>query len=563
MLRPAVASLWLVLLCSLTLLECVTPQQHLEGKALSVVVMTHNRPKRLLGLLRQLTQDGMLDPLRGTGATLHLVVTQSVSGSLASPEEPAVAARLSEAMPALAEVFRSVRHVQVAPLPPPALASALDETLAARVHGKRNSAANLYVGLACALAPPDAAAAVVLEDDVVLASDAGRHLATSLMHSAGSWRGGSGPSHTSRAAVSWCGDLPPPGQLGRAHVPPAALTRHLAATTADTVPTQQAQAHAQLMAQQGLHVGSLLPVWRPGIASGEWDTWADVLAVPASTRLGLAEAATVTPRLVFKTLTWWVSAPFWQQHLGHLLLASTVWDPPPPPSLRDAPTPASLLRVPGVDSVVESVVEGAGGGALRVTVSHAALPWAGLSRWPGFRGCLTCDNYCYDHLVEASCAGGAVHLPLLGRVSQLAGPGGMSNDTSQHPLPQSVPAAMHMAGHLRWLSPSFPVPGVSTWNLQGALQAGCTGTVDLPPSASSHAGERLWAALTAPLPSQRFSVACPTSAWAAANLSQPAVAGVLVLALVGVCLGGLLLRPWGRRIRTHLRLACARKAKAG
>ena len=529
------------------------------------VVMTHKRPAQMAQLLYNLTESSFVATLRAAGFTSSIVIAESC-GTCHRETLMQSKAAIQFLGERLHESFQSVDHIlsrdfrrAEMPRAPPKLLS--------RSASKLNAAMNLYAGLTCAMTGRAAETAVVLEDDIILASDYAQVLVRMLQAREPAPQQ---PEHSTSNTSNLCTSTPVKGQVQDVHVDPNFIFDLKFAEFVDAV---VAQAASRAVASTSGHAGSMGLKWRPSLALGNTDWQAETAMLPHTQHASLTESVFVTPRVVFRVLGWHVSRQLWRSGLAEQLLSSAVWQPQLPaaaaaavekalsatkkksPSMRSSAPAAvgALEALPGVDFVLQSDSE------LTVGLAPAALEWAEKAQWPGFAECLFCDNYCHDHVVEEAVRGGRVLTPLLPRVSQRAGVVGMSEDTSLDELP-AAGANREIAKPMedvRWLSSLLPVPGQSSWNVVGALRMGCHVTLrmeavqttadDKPVGQGEDADavlahaqlEQLWAHLVLPVKQESFHVACQAHTLPAALLSMPLVqctAVALPLILIGLLL---------------------------
>ncbi len=557
------------------------------------VVMTHKRPAELAELLFNLSSPAVMDALRSAGYSSRLVIAESC-GKCDPLAVMTTKAAIDFLSPRFEQIYLTVDHLLVKRFRLPLSEVRLPEQLSTRAAGKRDAQLNLYGGLACALNGHGADFAVVIEDDVELASDfadvlvrmlQSRALAPEVPHFAtGNASRLCSPSDSGAWAVQ------------ETHIDPL---KFFDLNEAARVNMQSAQQASRAVTQAQGHAASMGVKWRPSIAVGNADWQAEEAMVPLHQRAYTLENLHVTPRVVFRVLSWYVSSSLWKAGLASQLLSSAIWAPQVPAELLQAvqasvvdtethtrmratsprPGVTALENLPGIDFALVA------DGDLTVGMSPAALPWAEQARWPGFKDCLFCDNYCHDHVVEEGVRGGTLLAPVWPRVTQRAGVSGMSGDGSLDALPPAGAAkgAVNAPVSLRWLSPLLPIPGDSSWNIFGALHQGCHVTLRMqvpqPIQGKEEAPKNtaralavaqlqlLWAHLVLPTKQDSFTVACPPHAvlWAAA--SQPfvqvllVVVPSLVLAAVLCCFNRRLAFCW--RCRWALNGWLAAKPKRG
>lgn len=222
---------------------------------------------------------------------------------------------------------------------------------------------------------------------------------------------------------------------------------------------------------------------RPSLLAGTFDD--DLIAATRAwmhtpgSLARVVDAVTATPRTVFTTYAWMLSRqgfhqlePLLQASLHHKPTpASGVAFAPPPPS----PSPALGLRSamsahkttpPPPQQLQQHLDQG----------DEAHVDWAPLSTrstLPQLRGCVWCNDYCYDHIIEWLVQGHVFLAPAVDRVTQTSG-GGMTRSVAEVNAiweGPSVPAAdFKIHSFAAGVTRVFPVPGL-------------TGMAPLPPPA--------------------------------------------------------------------------------
>jgi len=529
------------------------------------VIMTHNRPAELAQLLYNITELDFVDTLRAAGFSRRLVIAESC-GTCHRETHLASSAAIDFFRSRFQSAFLTVDHILTKDFRQPFSGKGVPTKLLSRSHSKRNAQMNLYGGLTCALTGREADTAVILEDDILLAPDFASVLVRMLQTREPT------PPHHVYSASNTSGLCRRLGNgVQRTDVDPNFMYDMGAAASEDVL---QAKASTLSGSSAAGHAGSMGLKWRPSLVAGNADWQMEAAMVPHSQHTAVLESVHVTPRVVFRVLGWHVSRQLWRGGLASQLLSSAIWEPPVPQKLVDlvatpvdepavtksrmrpstgAPAMAPLEALTGVDFFLASDTE------LTVGLAPAALEWASAAQWPGFAQCSFCDNYCHDHVVEEAVRGGGVLAPLVPRVSQRAGVVGMSEDGSLDEMPTdgSQESVGKPVDSLRWLSPRLPIPGVSSWNVLGALRMGCHVTLqmDLPDTTAADGAEAgtpqaqlqvLWTHLVLPLKQDSFQVACPTHMLPWTALSMPFVQ--LVAALVSLAALSLALCCFNRKL---------------
>lgn len=142
--------------------------------------------------------------------------------------------------------------------------------------------------------------------------------------------------------------------------------------------------------------------FRPNLVIGHADT--DLISAlrsrtPESTEV-LIDRISGTPRTVFKTFAWMLSRRGWAGLRGLLEGMARASLPPPPP--------------PPISSTAD-------GEAHSSPSSSVAVAWRSIH--PELSGCVWCNDYCYDHLVEWFLQGSPFLAPAVARATQAAGRG--------------------------------------------------------------------------------------------------------------------------------------------